>query len=690
MNTMKCLAWMLCASVVVFPAAGWTGTVRTPPKVAEDYVAPARSPGRGTRDLAPEFTRQLLESDASRYLSGWGRSVLEWISGAGEDREPSLHAGAAFGSSQSTPLAPATVRVNDPNLDPLAFSDITTQSETAVAAFGSNVIVAYNDDAEFLRGCWPDCPGLPDGARSLMGYSRSTDGGVSFTDMGIIPPVFSNAYNFGDPGLVVDRRGNFYAAYLGLNLDLPPQDISRIGIQKSADGGSSWAPPAYPPPFAAYSTVDKGFIAIDNSTGTYDGNVYVTWSNFAFQNPNLDFPIVFSRSTDGGATFSAPIQVSVAGSFDQGSEPAVGPAGEIYVAYFQYISYLPPTGPGILVAKSTDGGRTFGHPQFVAPVVPIGFATGDLVGAFRTNSFPRIDVNPSNGEVYVVFNSNPPGPDGSDIFLCRSSDGGATWSSPRRVNDDIGTADQWFPDLAVNRQGELRVFWYDRRRHSDKLGDQFIDLYAAGSDDGGRSFGPNQRIGHANPGSNTGMLAAVGYDPIVSVSYMGDYNDIKVDVTPGGPGLGFYSAWSDCSRLVTTEAGTRSDQDVVFSRLDLAPGLVLATATPGARPAVPSVATRSPVAVAAPVVESLQWTNPAAAPGAIEFTLGSTSTVELDIYDIKGRRVRTLEQSMLPPGRHVRSWDGRDERGQRTAAGIYLATVRAGEKTLAKKLLRVH
>jgi hypothetical protein len=179
-----------------------------------------------------------------------------------------------------------------------------------------------------------------------------------------------------------------------------------------------------------------------------------------------------------------------------------------------------------------------------------------LQGNFRTNAFPRIDVNPVNGHVYIVYNANPGGPDGSDIFFTRSTNGGTTWSAPIRVNDDHSDNDQYFPDIAVNAQGVIQALWYDQRLDPQNLR---IDVYKAVSHNGGVSFGPNQRvtIGSAYP--------AVGYDPLVNPNYMGDYLDIRAIMTPAGAGSDFLMSWGDFRRVITTNGGTRPDQDVFFS-----------------------------------------------------------------------------------------------------------------------------
>jgi hypothetical protein len=263
---------------------------------------------------------------------------------------------------------------------------------------------------------------------------------------------------------------------------------------------------------------------------------------------------MFSRSLNGGATFSTPIPLSANGTINQGSEPVVGPNGEVYVTWLQFSG---PRGTGIVITKSTNGGASFGAPVFVAPAVPIGFNSGNMLGNFRVNSFPKIDVDQSNGNVYVVYGSNPGNGDSGDVFFVRSADGGATWSSALRVNDDPGNNDQFFPDLAVNSDGAVRIFWYDKRQDPNNVA---MTVYTAVSQNGGRSFGPNQAV---TPGT---FPPAVGYDPVLITDYMGDYIDIKAGMTATGRTSDFFLAWTDCRRVVTTTGGTRPDQDVFFSR----------------------------------------------------------------------------------------------------------------------------
>jgi len=433
--------------------------------------------------------------------------------------------------------------VNNPALDPLERFDVSTQSETAVAGFGGNIVVAYNNSAT-----------LP---TSFMGYSFSVDGGTAWTDLRGLPGP-TGGFNFGDPGLVGDRAGNFYASQIASDPIRPPGFSFTVGISKSTDGGSTFSIPVSPPAagVSPFSFQDKAFIAVDTSGGPFGGNVYVTWTSFG--GPFTKLPIFFSRSNDGGATFSTPLQISTSTESDQGSEPVVGPNGEIYVAWERFVDSANPLAPpAIVVAKSIDGGLSFSSPVVVAPLTDIGFGAGTMLGNFRVNSFPRIDVSPTTGTVYIVFASNPQTGDAGDIFFTRSTDGGVTWAVRTRLNDDATLNDQFFPDVAVNGNGVVEVFWYDKRNDPANLR---IDLFKTRSEDDGVSFTPNAQVNAVS------FPPAVGYDPFVVPTFMGDYIDIKAITTSTGRGSAFLMAWGDNRRAIVTLGGTRNDQDVFFTR----------------------------------------------------------------------------------------------------------------------------
>jgi hypothetical protein len=98
--------------------------------------------------------------------------------------------------------------------------------------------------------------------------------------------------------------------------------------------------------------------------------------------------------------------------------------------------------------------------------------------------------------VYVAWSSCTPTSQ-ADVFLSRSTDGGATWSqTPLRVNDDgaANPRDQFFPAITVDDQGVIRAMWGDDRLDTVNAGGHNYDIFAAASTDHGASFGTNVRV----------------------------------------------------------------------------------------------------------------------------------------------------------------------------------------------------
>ncbi|MFN8177736.1 MAG: FlgD immunoglobulin-like domain containing protein [bacterium] len=71
----------------------------------------------------------------------------------------------------------------------------------------------------------------------------------------------------------------------------------------------------------------------------------------------------------------------------------------------------------------------------------------------------------------------------------------------------------------------------------------------------------------------------------------------------------------------------------------------------------------------------------------LSFTLAEAQTVEVDVYDASGRRVRRFPASMFSPGDHAISWDRLDEHGREVAAGFYTARFDFGSTWSARRLL---
>ena len=145
-----------------------------------------------------------------------------------------------------------------------------------------------------------------------------------------------------------------------------------IFIRRSADGGATWekqdhaviAQPTQPGiPFE-----DKPGIAADVSDSEYAGNLYVGWTEFRID----ESVILFSRSTDGGVTWSAPVDISAHHGLPrddngavEGFSAAVGADGTVYAVWAD--------GDSLAFTSSHDGGKSFAKSRVILATAPLYF-----------------------------------------------------------------------------------------------------------------------------------------------------------------------------------------------------------------------------------------------------------------------------------------------------------------------------
>ncbi len=232
---------------------------------------------------------------------------------------------------------------------------------------------------------------------------------------------------------------------------------------------------------------DKPSLKVDAwATSPNQGNVYAAWTLFPGAGQNQ---IQFARSTDHGVTFSKPIMLSKSVPNAQGSTIAVAPDGAVYVAWRQFAARAAGVDDAIVFVRSTDGGVHFTDPATIRDIV--GYDRHDVYvtggGARDCGSlsflclsgftFHRSDTLPmatadAHGNVYVAWEQVTPvadngdtyRPDGqSQVVASRSSDGGATWSDPAKV-DAQPVGHQWWPKLGYDKATDtVLVAYYDSR-----------------------------------------------------------------------------------------------------------------------------------------------------------------------------------------------------------------------------------
>ena len=91
----------------------------------------------------------------------------------------------------------------------------------------------------------------------------------------------------------------------------------------------------------------------------------------------------------------------------------------------------------------------------------------------------------------------------------------------------------------------------------------------------------------------------------------------------------------------------------------------------------------------APTVTSLDFAqpNPFRGTTALAFSLAQRGAVELAIYAVDGRRVRTLVSAVREPGVYRESWDGTDEQGRAIPMGVYFARLAAGKSRCTRSIV---
>jgi hypothetical protein len=430
--------------------------------------------------------------------------------------------------------------VNNPAEDT---DDRTTQSETTLAVRGKTICAGYNDS----------------GPGTLSGFSRSTNLGTTWTDQGSIDQS-------GDPVLAVSQNtGTFYYAEIATIAGRPA-----IGVARSTDDCQSFAAAVDASSIASgladTDVNDKPWIAVDNTKGGRDGNIYACWTRFTTTGNGSE--LRFSRSIDGGATYQDEQVLTPNGTAPFGCSVGVGPGGEVYVAWADRVG-----ANDIRFRRSTDGGLNFDPAVTVATgnrlpgvdkPVNCGAAAGDtrftLNGDIRMlhQAWLAVDTTggPSNGNIYVTWASDPVGiRDNSDVFFSRSTDGGATWNAKGQLGAGGGATDQFEPFPAVGGDGALSVAWYDRRL--DQANNSLIDVFKTISTDGGATFGPLTRVTDVSfpvPPINP------NFDPGILNCYMGEYIAVAADAK------NFYYLWGDNRNTLVTAAfpGGRPDPDVFF------------------------------------------------------------------------------------------------------------------------------
>lgn len=369
---------------------------------------------------------------------------------------------------------------------------------------------------------------------------------------------------------------------------------------------------------------------------------------------------------------------------------------------------------------SSGGGASQAFVLYTAPVAGTYFVRIAGVTGSPANARYRIRMAQAN-------NTGERGRDQRDAFVC-SSLNGVAWTTPARVNDDAVGFDNWLPEVEVGGDGYPYAKWYDHR--DDTFGSR-AHQYLSRSTNGGTTWAANQRFsnfqsnfttGPTNIAPNMGDYNALAASTTRLHATWADTRDADINVyTASIPTLSDITACETDTTVtpnsVATFGWTLRNQHILYANdytvsyssarnwpLPASTGTSIAaessvlwsqaiaipdTAAPGDNELCLTLTNASGAEVdrccfdvtvqGALAVEAGELAfalrgaspNPARGRATLSFSLPREADMELEVYDLKGARVRTVHRGALGAGSHTLTWDGRDEHGAHVRAGTY-------------------
>ena len=350
---------------------------------------------------------------------------------------------------------------------------------------------------------------------TTQGFFASHDGGATWNHNCLF--AVSGAFGVGDPIVGYNTSG---LTFIG-GVDEVSGTVADIVIEKSTNGGTSWSSPGIAViGITPYTFCDKPWLQIDDgATSPRKDEMYISTTQF---DPNSNSAMVVSHSTNHGSSWTSVMVDAVNyPTVDQFTDLAIGSDGAVYLSWMRCSATGPAgdcggTTSAIMFSKSTDGGVTWSVPVTIASAN----LTPDSCGAFygclpntgeRISNVPPIDVDRSGGQfnnhLYVAY-YNWTGSQ-MQVKLVQSADGGTTWSTPIRVTHAAN--DEFFPWLTTNAKGFVGVTWLDRRLDPSNVN---YDAFASVSRNGG---------GHFRPGVRLSTVSSNPFNDGFGGSFMGDY-----------------------------------------------------------------------------------------------------------------------------------------------------------------------
>ena len=271
---------------------------------------------------------------------------------------------------------------------------------------------------------------------------------------------------YGDPVLHYSDTTLFFAHLSKTPGKSYGEWFDRIVVQK-IENPYTWKETSYSVGYNKDKMQDKPWLSSDNHSDRYNGNVYVTWTEFDkydSDDPDDRSRIRFSKYELSTDSFNTAITISdtTGDCLDgdntlEGATTAIGKDGTIY-AVWAGLYY-------IWLDKSTDGGTTWGTDRKIASQ-PKGWDM-DMPNIMRANGMPFIQSDTARDILYITWADEYSG--NADVWLLYSQDQGKSWSERIRVNQDTSNRGQYFPNMVVDQAtGSVFIAYYDFRHSSSE------------------------------------------------------------------------------------------------------------------------------------------------------------------------------------------------------------------------------
>lgn len=387
----------------------------------------------------------------------------------------------------------------------LAVAASTPLSEKARAQgmfFGAQRFPAIDVDSSdnlYLMMSVATAPASEHRPHSQIFFAQSRDGGATWDNLPLTRNLSNSPGEAFGPSLAVHRRG-LTRAYVTYH-DNSGGTTQAYLIRSKKKAKFKKAANITPHDGGAFSPR----IALDSNEA-----VNIVWGDLK----GSAGKVVFVRSTDQGATFTSPVDVSRSSGVAFEPEIAVDPSDAINVVWQD-------SAPGanvIMFSRSTDGGQSFSEPRTISGGT--GPATEAAIAADELGRLSVVWVGESSGR--------------AEAYYARSTDGGSTFSEPLNVSA-FGNGDIHKPTLVASGDTVYVAFQNGGLFGEDSI--RNMQVYLTKSKDGGVSFGDLEQVSRAN--NNVGRA----HSPAMTLDSQGVLHIVWIDASIVGndEGLVFYS-----------------------------------------------------------------------------------------------------------------------------------------------------